>query len=116
LQVFLEKSRLLDQFQIPEFVLKTQQQISKDFAIVGATFPDHFAEEELDYPLILNEVQNQLIHVMKFGETTLLQLLYQIDLPQQDFLSLVSDSDFTEKLSDLIIRREAYKVYLRTKF
>ncbi len=116
MQLLLDRSKLDIQFQLPEFVLKTQQQISKDFATVGETFSDQFIEEEYSYDEILTEVQKHLVSVMRSGETTLLQLLYQIDLPQQDFLSIVTDKDFSEKMADLIIRREAYKVYLRSKF
>jgi hypothetical protein len=64
LQLLLDKTKLEAKFQIPEFVLKTQLQISKDFATVGETFPEKFDQEELSYDLILDEVQKHLVQVM----------------------------------------------------
>lgn len=116
LKHLLAKSEVLEQFQIPEFVLKTQLQIIKDFATVGSEFSNELEKHELDYNSLVIAVAEKIIEVMKLGEPTLLQLLYQIDLPQQDFLTITTDTHFTEKLADMIIRREAYKVYLRSKF
>jgi hypothetical protein len=53
---------------------------------------------------------------MQEGETRLLQLLYTIDLPEKEFLSLTTQADFLALLSQRILFREAYKVYLRKKF
>ena len=59
-------------------------------------------------------VGDALAKVMQTGETNTLQLLYQIDLPQAQFLALTTDSDFLSKTAYLIIRREALKVHLRS--
>jgi hypothetical protein len=53
---------------------------------------------------------------MKEGETRLLQLLYTIDLSEKEFLSLTTEPDFLKLLSEKILFREAYKVFLRAKF
>jgi hypothetical protein len=53
---------------------------------------------------------------MQEGETRLLQLLYTIDFPEKEFLSLTTQADFLAQLSQRILFREAYKVYLRKKF
>ena len=53
---------------------------------------------------------------MSAGEHQTMQLLYQVDIPQQDFLDLTSDPNFIQKMSILILRREAYKVYLRARY
>ena len=53
---------------------------------------------------------------MTQGERQTLQLLYRIDIPQQDFLALTADPAFIEKMSELIVKREAYKVYLRSRY
>jgi hypothetical protein len=53
---------------------------------------------------------------MTEGETRLLQLLYTIDLTEKEFLSITMDRDFLKLLSEKILFREAYKVFLRDKF
>ena len=112
----LSNQELLAHYQSPDFVLKTQRQIAKDFGTSGIDFNKSFENEELSLTDLLQITNEKLEEVLKLGETTTLQLLYQIDIPQSDFLALTSDPDFIPKMSDLIIRREAYKVYLRSKF
>ena len=116
MEYLLSKEQLIAKFGVPDFVLKTQRQIAKDFMIVSFKMDPKFESEEFNYDQIKNEVACQLVEVMKLGETTLLQLLYQIDIPQSKFLNLISEVDFVQQMSDMIIRREAYKVYLRSKF
>lgn len=116
MNVFLPKSEVEIEFQKNDFVLKTQRQIAKDFNQSGIEFDPDFSNQELDYDQIQLEVESQLIQVMRLGETQLLQLLYQIDIPQSSFLDLLGKTNIAELLSDLILRREAYKVYLRSKF
>ena len=53
---------------------------------------------------------------MQLGETQTLQLLYIIDIPQGEFLSLTTDPDFLSKASLLIIKREAQKVHFSFLF
>ena len=116
MEYLLSKEELKTQFTVPDFVLKTQRQIAKDFSIISFRISADFESTELNYDQIKCEVEAQLVEVMKLGETTLLQLLYQIDIPQSKFLSIITQADFVQQMSDMIIRREAYKVYLRSKF
>ena len=102
------------QFQISDFVLKTQKQIAKDFYSVGVSFSTGFENEEFSHHEILLEVQSKLEEISLMGEPKLLQLMYQIDIPEKQFLHLINSSDFSVKLSDLIIRREAFKVFVRS--
>jgi hypothetical protein len=53
---------------------------------------------------------------MKFGETQLLQLIYIIDIPEKEFLSIISQSNFPQLLAEKIVLKEAYKVYLRSRY
>lgn len=99
-----------------DFALKTQQQIEKDFHSSGALFESSFTSTAWNYSQIFDAVQDQLAEIMKKGETQLLQLLYQIDIPQSQFLASLGESNFSEQLTELIVRREAFKVYLRSKF
>lgn len=109
-------SELKEYFNNAEFVLKTQQQISKDFAKFNLIFPENFdntlfSKEEIE--LLIGE---HLIDFLKEGEGRLLQLLYTIDLSEKQFLNITTKSDFIPRLSEMILLREAYKVFLRKKF
>lgn len=112
----LSTTELALQFQSNDFVLKTQRQIIKDFYTSGVTFDAEFESSTLLFETICDVVGEKVSEVMTFGETQFLQLLYQIDIPQGDFLTLTTDPEFISKMSELIVRREAYKVYLRSQF
>jgi hexokinase len=116
MKLYLEKSVLSVQFQFPDFVLKTQRQIAKDFMQSGIDFEETFTNEVLSLNEIIQHVSEKLEEVLKRGETATLQLLYQIDIPQNDFLALTTSTNFIPKMCELIVRRTAYKVYLRNMF
>ena len=59
-------------------------------------------------------ISEMLSVVLQKGERQTLQLLYQINIPQSQFLSNTTDPNFLLKTSQLIITREAQKVYLRS--
>jgi hypothetical protein len=99
-----------------DFVLKTQRQLVKDFGTVGQSFDPQFSEQSLTASEILVEVQSRLIALMELGEQILLRFLYQVDIPEQDFLKLIGNAKIATELSELILQREAYKVYLRSQF
>jgi len=103
-------------FDNAAFVLKTQHQIAKDFAAYRLFFSDQFSEQVLSREEILNAISEQLTAIMVEGETRLMQLLYTIDLSEQEFLSLTTQANFLSLLSEKILFREAYKVYLRLQF
>jgi len=113
---FLSVLQLEESFQSEDFRLKTQKQIQKDFAFAHGEFPDDFSENSLPLSDLELLVQRELAKVMEQSERLTLQLLYQIDIPQDRFLELTTDPNFLPKMSALLIRREAYKVYLRSKF
>jgi len=116
MEMLLSDQELEIQFQVENFVLKTQQQIAKDFYSSRITFDSEFENKQLSYNEIIEAISQKLAEIMSLGETQLLQLLYQIDISQSQFLELVENPDFVEKLSELVVRREAYKVYLRSQF
>jgi hypothetical protein len=99
-----------------DFVLKTQRQIIKDFGTVGQDFDAGFSEHSCTAEQIIQEIQPRLIDLMRTGEQTLLRFLYQVDIPEQGFLMLIGNSNMAAELSELILQREAYKVYLRSQF
>ncbi len=107
---------LISHFSNSDFVLKTQQQIHKDFAKFNLEFPEYFIFDPLDAERIEELLQEKLAEVIKFGETKLLQLMYTIDIPEEQFLKLITQPDFLISLSKAVLKREALKVYLRSKF
>lgn len=109
----LNHKEMCVQFQIADFVLKTQIQIAKDFHSVGISFGEAFEEKELNYHKLLYEVQSKLEQISSMGEAKLVQLMYQIDIPEEQFFHLIPSRDYSSEMSDLIIRREAFKVFLR---
>lgn len=98
------------------FVLQTQAQIAKDFAKFNLYLPDDAEMRSYSLEELLDVVGKLMAEIMQHGERRLLQLLYTIDIPEKDFLSLIGTNDFLNKLSEKVILREAFKVYLRTKY
>jgi hypothetical protein len=99
-----------------EFVLKTQQQIHKDFAKFNLEFRESFIFELWTKEEIELAIQENLAIIIKFGETKLMQLLYTIDIPEEQFLRLTQEQNFLQLLSESILKREALKVFFRSKF
>lgn len=116
MQYLMTSREIKEHFQISDFVLKTQEQIAKDFSRSGYLFCPEFSLEEKSFEEISEKVNEMLSEVMHDGEGKLLQLLYQIDLPQKEFLELLHADNLIDLLAEKIIRREAYKVFLRSKF
>jgi hypothetical protein len=109
-------SELQNHFTNQHFVLKTQRQIAKDFAKFNLLFPDNFETALHSKPIIEELIAERIAEIMQEGETRLLQLLYTIDLSEKEFLSITTEPDFLKLLSEKILMREAYKVFLREKF
>jgi hypothetical protein len=112
----ITSSELRSYFDNEAFVLKTQQQIVKDFAKFNLFFPENFETVVYTKEQIEVLIAEQVAELMKEGETRLLQLLYTIDLSEKEFLAITTDPDFLILLAQKILMREAYKVFLRSKF
>lgn len=112
----ISQAELKEYFNNEEFVLKTQQQISKDFAKFNMIFPEKFENTLFTKEAIEGLIADHLIEFLKEGESRLLQLMYTIDLPESQFLHLTTQTNFIQLLSEKIVMREAYKVFLRKKF
>lgn len=112
----MKEEDLIAYFDRGSFVLKTQQQIEKDFAKYGIDFPQTFVNTPLSKIEIESILQEKVTSIMKFGETNLLQLLYTIDIPEKDFLNLIQSPDFLPMIASMILKREAMKVYFREKY
>ena len=112
----VQYSELKIALQNSDFLLKTQQQIAKDFAKVSLSFPETFVLQEFSKEEIERLISNEVVTLMESGERKLLQLLYAIDLSEKVFLELTLKPDFLARISEQILFREAYKVWLRTNY
>lgn len=111
----LSQRDFIEILRTDDFALKTQQQIKKDFGMFGIHLFDETSITP-SYDDLFFEVIDGLTKATEKGEQHLLRLLYQIDIPEKDFLSSISSDNFLEEMSKMIIQRESYKVYLRSKF
>ena len=112
----LSKDQLLTQFESSDFVLKTQLQIAKDFNQFSIDFPEAFVSKTWLLGDLLLIIEEKLTELIKLGEQTLFNYLYQVDVPEKQFILLLNDPLFLSKLSEIILHREAYKIYLRSKY
>ena len=99
-----------------EFVLKTQRQIAKDFGTAGVDFPSDFQSFPMELNRLIGEVSIRLKELQASNSTSFSQLLYQIDIPESMLPDLAHSDDFHKNLAEIVVRREAYKVFLRSKF
>jgi hypothetical protein len=93
-----------------DFVFQTIQQIEKDFM-------------RCDIPINLNNTKNRVdieesifnsIH--ELSAIKLQQLVYMVDIPEQEFLKIMSKPYYYQSLSESILRREALKIYIRKNY
>ena len=107
---------IIQEFSNEKFVQDTVNQICKDFSRCGWDLDSNLFNQSLVKSEIEELLAEKLVEIMKFGETQLLQLIYIIDIPEKEFLSIISEPNFPQLLAEKIILKEAYKVYLRAKF
>lgn len=107
---------LQQELKSDDFVLKTQGQIIKDFGTAGIVFPQDFSSIPYQLNLLLSEVSIRLKDLQSTNSTSFSQLLYQIDLPESILPDLARSDDFFGSLAEVVLKREAYKVFLRSKF
>lgn len=99
-----------------DFVLKTQRQIVKDFGTAGIDFSSGFESIPMEVNQLIGEISIHLKELQSSNPTLFTQLLYQIDLPESILPDLARSDDFFGSLAEVVLRREAYKVFLRNKF
>jgi hypothetical protein len=99
-----------------EFVLKTQRQIIKDFGTADIDFPEDFGVNPFPLDQLLSHVSVRLKELDSTNASAFSQLLYQIDLPENLLPALNETDDFYITLAEVVLKREAYKVFLRNKY
>lgn len=101
-----------------DFVLKTQQQISKDFNQHGFEFEPLFDSQAYEIGNLRTAVQRMLLEVMEKQANKWMPLMYTIDIPEKQYLKFFSGvtSDWIIDFAFLVIKREAQKVFFRENF
>lgn len=111
----ITKSNLPEYWDNEEFVQKTIDQINKDFAKFNINSLN-FKEELPSIDDLVDEMKGLLMDFFKTQSSQLPQLMYTIDIPEKAFNQLTSSLNFFEDLAEMILHREALKVFLRLKF
>lgn len=101
-----------------EFIIMTIQQINKDFAPYLISPIEIELNSDFDVKHQLISKVNKALHIIeRENVSSIPQLMYIIDIPEKIFQELLLDSDsFFMRLSEVIIIREAYKVWIRLNF
>lgn len=112
----MNENLLIQELSNEKFVQDTVNQICKDFSRCGWDLDSDLLNRKLVKTEIEELLSEKLVEIMKYGETQLLQLIYIIDIPEKEFLSITTQPNFPQLLAEKIVLKEAYKVYLRSKF
>jgi hypothetical protein len=112
----IDKSEIVQRLEHVDFALKTQRQIEKDFSSMGLEFNQEFTSEALDLIQITALVGAKIKDMAAVNEGQLKQLFYLIDIPENYPFSSSDEDSYYNELAIIIVRREAYKVFLRSQF
>lgn len=107
---------LIQELSNEKFVQDTVNQICKDFSRCGWDLDSVIFSRRLVKTEIEELITEKLVEIMQYEETQLLQLIYIIDIPEKEFLSITTQPNFPQLLAEKIVLKEACKVYLRSKF
>lgn len=106
----------LEKLEDATFRLKTQLQLAKDFGQHGFDFPENFTNQPFDVSEIERLVQHHLSVILQSSVSRWNALLYTIDVPEKTLLNLeLSPENQLAELTWMIIKREAQKVYLKSR-
>lgn len=109
----LTHSQLISAFDQHTFVLATQRQIIKDFGTAGIDFSENFSSSPCPLDQLIREISLRLKELDTTRSSAFSQLLYQIDVPESLLADLSHSVDFYGDLAEIVLKREAYKVFLR---
>jgi hypothetical protein len=103
----MNQLNLNTQLKNQDFVTKTISQIEKDFGRCNLEiYLSQFSNRDSLEEGILAIIQN-------LPTKKLQQLIYIIDIPENEYSKLVGSEFFYRAMSEKILRREALKVFLR---
>lgn len=110
----MNELELNDQFLQQDFVLEVARQLEKDFNRCGYDFK---FKENLTPKSIFKETEKIIIEIKNNAPNHLLKLCYLIDLSEKivSIYQLPTANIDAEGFAVQLIKREAYKVFLRKK-
>ena len=99
-----------------QYLSETVVQLEKDFLMIGVNFD--IQTPVADYKTLFSFTYNLVNSLNEKEPKQILNLLYRIDLSEEMVQKQMQETalSFTEMLSELIVKRELYKVVLREKF
>lgn len=102
-------------FSSSGFVLKTQFQISKDFARHGFGFSPDFESVAYDSGRLHETVRLMLAEIAEKSPSRWLPLMYSLDISEKNYVRFFESShaDWLSEFAWVVIRREAQKVFFR---
>ena len=98
------------------FLNETVEQLEKDFLMVGVNFD--VPKPVLSYSSLFNFTLHLVDVLNEKDSQKILNLLYRIDLSEEIVKDEMQQTDlsFTKMISEMIVKRELYKVIIRKKF
>tara|TARA_B100000809_G_scaffold42702_1_gene37078 strand:+ start:343 stop:684 length:342 start_codon:yes stop_codon:yes gene_type:complete len=99
-----------------QYLSETVVQLEKDFLMIGVNFD--IQKPVADYKTLFSFTYNLVNSLNEKEPKQILNLLYRIDLSEEMVQKQMQETalSFTEMLSELIVKKELYKVVLREKF
>ena len=99
-----------------QYLSETVVELEKDFLMIGVNFD--IQKPVADYKTLFSFTYNLVNSLNEKEPKQILNLLYRIDLSEEMVQKQMQETalSFTEMLSELIVKRELYKVVLREKF
>ena len=98
------------------FLQETAQQLEKDFLMIGINFD--IDTPVSDYKYLFSFTYHLVNALNEQNPQKVLILIYRIDLAEKKVQEEMQKTQlsFTEMLSEMIVKREIYKVILRKKY
>jgi len=111
--MYLEKVN--DSIEENSFLNETVEQLEKDFLMIGVNFD--VPKPILNYSSLFNFTFNLVDALNEKDSQKTLNLLYRIDLSEEIVKHEMQQTElsFTKMLSEMIVKRELYKVIIRKK-
>lgn len=100
-----------------DFVLRTQQQITKDFRQHGFEFEADFETDARTLSDLLETLRFKLGDIAENHGSKWLPLMYSLDISEKNYARFFSkaDKNWLEDFAMIVIKREAQKVFFREK-
>ena len=111
--MYLEKVN--DSIEENSFLNETAEQLEKYFLMIGVNFD--VPKPILNYSSLFNFTFNLVDALNEKDSQKILNLLYRIDLSEEIVKTEMQKTDFnfSKMLSEMIVKRELYKVIIRKK-